>query len=91
MPELRDVKGSVTVSSTTDISDFCDFFDKAKDDDRIQGKEECTSKNSNALEGGKGGEESDGKDKDEESAAGNISVSSAVLGLALIAGIAQLL
>lgn len=94
MSELKDVKGSVSVSSTTDISDFCDFFDEAKSDGRIQGEEECTSENEDALEGGEGGTESDGSGSggnDDEGAAGSLGINFAVLGLAFVAGIAQLL
>jgi hypothetical protein len=95
MPALRDVKGSVTVSTTTDSSDFCDFFIEASEDGRIQGETECTGENDDALEGGDGGTEggSDGSDDadDDDSAAGVLGINFVVLGLALVAGIAQLL
>lgn len=103
MPALKDVKGSVNVTSTTDISDFCDFFDEAAEDGRIQGEASCKSDNADALEGGEGGEEngssgggnddsdSDSSEGDDDSAAGVFSVNFAVLGLALVAGVAQLL
>lgn len=93
LPKLNDVSGSVNVSSTTDIKDFCGFFDDAKDDGSIRGEEKCTSNNKEANEGGaEGGENADGSSGDNaEDAAGIISVNSALLGLAAIAGLAQLL
>lgn len=102
MPELKDVRGSVNVTSTTDISDFCDFFDEAGKDGRIRGEESCKSENENALEGGEGGSENGGSSggsgndnssgsDNEEGAAGIFGVNFAVLGLALVAGVAQLL
>jgi len=98
LPELDNVKGSSNVTSTKDIKDFCQFWDDAKDDGKIEGKSECTSKNKKALEGGKGGEKADGSsdgssedDDDEEDAAGSLSVNYAIMGLAAIFGVAQLL
>lgn len=93
LPKLNDVLGTVTVTSTTDISDFCKFFDDASDDDKIQGKEKCTSNNKKALEGGDGGDEStgsSGSDDDDTDAAGIVNVNMAMLGLAAFAGLAQL-
>lgn len=81
----------MTVSSTTDISDFCDFFNDAKSKDKIQGKSSCTSNNKKANEGGSGGDSNTGGDKDGDNAAGSLGVNMAVLGLAIFAGIAQLL
>lgn len=93
LPSLKDVKGSVTVTSTTDISDFCQFFDDLESDGAIQGGTECTSNNQKANEGGDEGEASrsgsDGGD-DEEDAAGIVSVNMALLGLAGVAAVAQL-
>lgn len=96
MPALRDVKGSVTVSTTTDSSDFCEFFNEASEDGRIQGETECTFENDDALEGGEGGTDggsggSNSDDSDDEGAAGILGVNFVVLGLTMVAGIAQLL
>lgn len=87
LPSLKDVKGSAIVTSTTDISSFCKYFDDLKSKGDIRGKESCTSNNKNANEGGNGGQ----TNQDNKDAAGMVSVNMAMLGLALFAGIAQLL
>ncbi|KAI5467123.1 hypothetical protein BGZ63DRAFT_335865, partial [Mariannaea sp. PMI_226] len=91
LPSLEAVEGSVTVTSTTDIKTFCEFFDKLKDDDKIAGKESCTWNNKEANEGGDGGDSSDGSNDDSSDdsgdGAGMTSVSFAVLGLTAIAGL----
>ncbi|GJN70945.1 ECM33-like protein [Purpureocillium lilacinum] len=89
--KLTDVKGSATVTSTTDISDFCNFFDKLKSDGKIRGKESCKSNNKNANSGDSTGGDSAGGNKTKEDAAGVIGVNTAMLGLVGFAGIAQLL
>ncbi|KAH7148653.1 hypothetical protein EDB81DRAFT_759034 [Dactylonectria macrodidyma] len=95
LPSLNDVKGSVTVSSTTDISDFCDFFDELESSDAIQGSMNCTSNNEEANEGGDGGESTRGNSSDsssdEEDAAGSNSVSMTLLTLAGVAALVQML
>jgi hypothetical protein len=103
LPELKDVKGSSIVSSTTDIKDFCEFFEDAKSKGDIQGEAECTFNNKDALKGDTdGGEKADGSgssddssddsgSSDEDDAAGILNVNMAVLGLALVFGVAQLL
>ncbi|KAG5985349.1 hypothetical protein E4U55_004573 [Claviceps digitariae] len=91
IPKLDDISGSVTVTSTTDISEFCGFFDGLKQKGLIRGKESCTSNNTKANEGGSGGTSGGKKSSDDDSAAMSVGVSSVVLGLALIAGFAQLL
>ncbi|UNI20782.1 cell wall protein Ecm33 [Purpureocillium takamizusanense] len=91
LPKLKDVKGSVTVTSTTDISSFCKFFDDAKASSNIRGKESCKSNNKNANSGDSTGGDSAGGNKTKEDAAGVISVNTAMLGLVGFAGIAQLL
>ncbi|POR34639.1 Protein ecm33 [Tolypocladium paradoxum] len=88
LDSLKDVQGSVTVTSTTDISSFCKFFDDAKSNNNIRGKESCTSNNKNANQGNGSGGTTNGDKKD---AAGIISVNMAMLGLAVFAGIAQML
>lgn len=95
LPKLDQVSGSVVVSSTTDIKEFCDYFDNLKKDKKIDGEEKCTSNNKEANEGKDGGEESDGSSEsnnsdDEKDAAGIVSVNMAVLALAGVAAVAQL-
>ncbi|KAG6040179.1 hypothetical protein E4U41_001363 [Claviceps citrina] len=90
IPKLDDISGSVTVTSTTDISEFCGFFDGLKTKGLIRGKESCTSNNTKANEGGAGGT-SGGKKTDDDSAAMNLGVSSIMLGLAVVAGLAHLM
>jgi len=96
LPKLDSVRGSVTVTSTTDIEAFCGFFDKAKDDGKIEGSEKCSWNNPEANEGGDKGTESSGSsgggsEGDDDSAAGSVGVSMAMLGLAAVAGLVQLL
>ncbi|KAK7431698.1 cell wall protein Ecm33 [Neonectria magnoliae] len=94
LPALNDVKGSVIVSSTTDISDFCDFFDDLQKSDAIQGDTTCTSNNKKANDGEDGGESTRGNSSssngDDEDAAGSVTVSMTLLSLAGIAALAQL-
>ncbi|KAG5951588.1 hypothetical protein E4U53_002723 [Claviceps sorghi] len=92
IPKLDDISGSVTVTSTTDISEFCGFFDGLKTKGLIRGKESCTSNNTKANEGGSGGTSGSKKSGgDDDSAAMSLGVSTVMLGLAFIAGFAQLL
>ncbi|KAH8169158.1 hypothetical protein LIA77_11284 [Sarocladium implicatum] len=96
LPSLQNVEGSSNVTSTTDIAKFCEFFDKAADDGILNGKAKCTSDNEKALEGGDGGKENDGSssgsdDEDDDDAAGILNVNMAVLSLAVVFGVAQLL
>ena len=96
LPSLKDVEGASNVTSTTDIAKFCEFFDKAADDDILQGKAKCTSNNEKALEGDDGGEENSGSSSgsnndDDDDAAGILNVNMAVLSLAVVFGVAQLL
>ncbi|KAG5998722.1 hypothetical protein E4U52_005684 [Claviceps spartinae] len=92
IPKLDDISGSVTVTSTTDISEFCGFFDGLKTKGLIRGKESCTSNNAKANEGGSGGTSGGKKSSDDgESAATGVSVSTAMLCVAAMAGLAQLL
>jgi hypothetical protein len=94
LPKLDQVSGSVVVSSTTDIEEFCKYFDDLKSDGKIDGKESCTF-NKKANEGEDGGEESDGSgssqsNEDDDSAAGSVSINMAVLALAGVAALAQI-
>ena len=97
LPSLEQVSGSVTVTSTTDIGEFCDYFDEIKSDGTISGEMSCTSNNEEALDGDQeGGEDLRGGDNggnndDEDNAAGMVQISSAMLAVALGAGLLQLL
>ncbi|KAM5352517.1 hypothetical protein ACJ41O_005239 [Fusarium nematophilum] len=95
LPKLDEVRGTVTVTSTTDISDFCDFFDDLESSGAIEGGMTCTSNNAKANEGGDDGEEtrsgSSSSNDDEEDAAGIVSVNSAFLALVGVVAAAQLL
>lgn len=95
LPKLDQVSGSVVVTSTTDIKDFCKFFNDLKAEKKIDGKNQCTSNNKKANEGKDGGEETDGSSSSsdqnkDDSAAGMTSVNMAVLALAGVAAVAQL-
>jgi hypothetical protein len=94
LPSLKKVAGSVSVASTTDIEDFCKFFDDAAGS-IIEGEEECKSEFEDAVAGGdttgdSSGGSSDSSD-DEGDGAGMVSVNTAFMGLAILLGIAQLL
>jgi hypothetical protein len=95
LPKLDQVSGSVVVSSTTDIEEFCKYFDDLKDDGKIDGTKKCTFNNKNANKGEDGGEESDGSgssssSEEDDSAAGSVSINMAVLALAGVAALAQI-
>ncbi|KAK2594421.1 cell wall protein Ecm33 [Conoideocrella luteorostrata] len=89
IPKLDDIQGSVTVTSTTDISEFCGFFKDLKTKGLIRGIEKCTSNNAKAVSGGEGGT-SGGKNSTGDSGAMSLGVNSAMLGFAAVAGFAQL-
>lgn len=99
MPKLDTIPGTADVSTTAkdNIGEkFCKWFDDADSDGKIKGGADCNYDNENALEGGEteGGQTGSSgskKDDDNEDAAGMVSVNSALVGLALFAGIAQLL
>merc|ERR1711977_428221 len=97
-PELNRVSGTAEVSTTSTEEDFCKFFEKADDDGVIRGGADCTFDNEDADNGGEteGGRKTDGSSSsddggDNEDAAGIVGVNTALMGLALIAGVAQLL
>lgn len=97
LPALKDVKGSVRVTSTTSIKDFCKAFDDASSSGAIQGPETCTSNNEGANEGSDGGDSgsstssSSDSSSTDSSLAGMNNVNFALLGLAGVAAIAQLM
>jgi hypothetical protein len=91
LPSLKDVKGSVNVQSSTDISNFCDFFFNLQKTKAIQGSTKCRSNNDKANEGVDGGQQKGSSgDKSKDSAAGSASVNMALLGVAGVAILAQL-
>ncbi|KAK1247350.1 hypothetical protein MKX07_002259 [Trichoderma sp. CBMAI-0711] len=96
LPSLKDVKGGVTVYSTTDISAFCGFFDNAKRKKIIQGQESCKSNVKAANEGGSDGDSSTSSGKngssgnDTDNAVAALSVNNMLLGASVLAGMAQL-
>lgn len=94
MPKLNSIKGLANASSTTDIQEFCKFFDDLKSKNKIEGRgSKCNSnyKDANLGSGGNSSSGSGSGDKDDDSAAGFAGVNLAVLGLALVAGVAHLL
>jgi len=108
LPKLKAVRGTATATSTTDISDFCDYFKKAEEDNIIQGEQKCSWDNPDANKEGSedngettgsgsssgsknGGSGDDKKDDDKDGAAGTVRASMAMFGLAIFAGVAQLL
>jgi hypothetical protein len=97
LPSLEEIRGTATVTSTTDIQEFCDYFKEIEDNGNIDAEAKCTSNNDDALENGEGGEEDTGStsgnsdNEDDDGAAAGLSVNMAVLGLAVVAGLAQLL
>lgn len=96
LPKLDTVQGTVEVTSTTDIKEFCEFFDGLKEDGKIEGKENCTWDNPQANEGGSGGKSgsdssSSSDSQDEEDAAGILNVNMASLAVVGLFAVAQLL
>lgn len=94
LPSLERIGGTAKISTTTKNETVCDDIKDADDDGKIKGGATCTYDNENANKGGdsSGGSSSSGSSSDDkDSAAGNTFVSSALVGLALIAGAAQLL
>jgi len=98
LPSLKDVKGGVTVFSTTDISAFCGFFNDAKSKKIIQGQESCKSNVKAANEGGSDGDSSTSSGSGSSSSSGNgtdsavaaLNVNNVLLGVSVLAGMAQL-
>ncbi|KAL7949581.1 cell wall protein [Trichoderma barbatum] len=99
LPSLKDVKGGVTVYSTTDISEFCGYFNSAKSKKIIQGQESCKSNVKAANEGGSDGDSttSNGKgsgnsdsDSDKDNSVSALSINTVLLGVSVLAGMAQL-
>ncbi|KAF5487232.1 Protein ecm33 [Colletotrichum siamense] len=91
IPALDDVKGAFDLQSTGDIDTSCDVFNKMEGK-QIQGEYTCHSNNTNAnSDSGTGGSAGGTKSGGSEGAAGIVSVNTAVLSLAIVGGLAQLL
>ncbi|KAF4810512.1 Protein ecm33 [Colletotrichum siamense] len=91
IPALDDVKGAFDLQSTGDIDTSCDVFNKMEGK-QIQGEYTCRSNNTNAnSDSGTGGSAGGTKSGGSEGAAGIVSVNTAVLSLAIVGGLAQLL
>ncbi|KAJ0342099.1 hypothetical protein COL922a_001488 [Colletotrichum nupharicola] len=91
IPALDDVKGAFDLQSTGNIDTSCDVFNKMEGK-QIQGKYTCRSNNTNAnSDSGTGGSAGGTKSGGSEGAAGVVSVNTAVLSLAIVGGLAQLL
>lgn len=94
-PQLEDVKGTFELSSTNDISDACTELKKLAPGSQggngvIQGKFTCTSNNEKANTGSTAGDSSTSSGNS-SSAAVNVHVNSAVIGLSFVGLLAQLL
>lgn len=84
------------MSSTNDISDACTELKKLAPGSQggngvIQGKFTCTSNNEKANTGSTDGDSSTGSSGNSSSAAVNVHVNSAVIGLSFVGLLAQLL
>lgn len=92
LPALDDVKGAFDTQSTGNIDTSCDVFN-ALEGKAIQGKYACRSNNTRANEGGEssGGSAGGTGNGSGEGAAGIVSVNTAILSLALVGGLAQLM
>ncbi|KKY30872.1 putative gpi-anchored cell wall organization protein ecm33 [Diaporthe ampelina] len=95
-PSLEDVKGTFELSSTNDIEDACTELKKNAPGSQggngvIQGKFTCTSNNEKANTGSTDGDSSSGSSGNSSSAAVNVHVNSAVVGLSFVGLLAQLL
>ncbi|KAL7901708.1 GPI-anchored cell wall organization protein [Trichoderma sp. SZMC 28014] len=99
LPALSAVAGGCTVVSTTDISAFCGFFTNAHSKKIIQGTTTCQSNVKSANSGtGSGDSGSSGSGSGSSSSSGNgtdnavaaLSVNNVLLGVSVIAGMAQL-
>merc|ERR1712000_425525 len=94
MPNLDSVKGTAELATTSQNDTFCNFWED--NSDKISGETDCKFDNEDANQGGEteGGRSASGSGSgsdDDEDAAGIVGVNTALMGLAFIAGIAQLL
>lgn len=95
MPKLDLVKGTAELATTSKNDTFCNFWED--NSDKVSGDTDCKFDNEDANQGGEteGGRSASGSGSgsgdDDEDAAGIVGVNTALMGLAFIAGIAQLL
>lgn len=94
MPKLDSVDGTAELATTSKNETFCNFWEDNAD--KVRADVDCKFDNEDANEGGEteGGRSasgSSGSSDDEEDAAGIVGVNTALVGLALVAGVAQLL
>ncbi|WYZ41344.1 hypothetical protein EsH8_V_000239 [Colletotrichum jinshuiense] len=93
LPALEDVKGAFDTQSTGDIDTSCDVFNKMEGR-QIQGDYKCRSNNTKANEDGNsdgGSAGGSGSQNGSDGAAGIVSVNTAILSVALLFGLVQLL
>jgi hypothetical protein len=96
-PSLIQVRGAVNVTSSTQNTTFCDTFEDLSN--AIEGSTNCEDNREDAVSEGNGGTGSSGNggnggsdgNNDEDGAAGIVGVNLAILGLAAVAGLVQLL
>jgi hypothetical protein len=87
MPKIETFGGAVTVTSSTGSEDVCSFLDDAS----VAGKKGCTANATEEEANSKDGKGGSGGSGDDEGSAATYKLSSAAIGLAVVAGFAQLL
>ena len=88
MPKIEDFGGAVEVKSSTGSEKVCSFLDNAS----VAGKKECDSeKSEDQANSGDGSGGNGSSDDDDEGSAATYKLSSSAIGLAVVAGVAQLL
>ncbi|KAJ4159864.1 uncharacterized protein LMH87_007802 [Akanthomyces muscarius] len=90
LPKLDDVKGTINVKSTSNLTDVCKFFNGLKGK-VVQGKVNCQGGLDNKTANDQNGLNKTGSSGNGGSGAGTPSYSTAAIFLGLIAGAAQLL
>ncbi|KAM7185825.1 putative cell wall protein [Rhypophila sp. PSN 637] len=94
LPSLNDVKGAFDISSTTDIKDDCDVFQKLSrtgGGGQIQGTFKCESDNEKANEDTGSGTSGGGSSSDKEDSAAGVVFNTALFALSAFAGVSMLL
>jgi len=93
-PALNDVKGAFDISSTTDIKDDCDTFQKLSmkgGGGQIQGTFNCESNNTNANSDTSPGSSGGGSGGAKDDAATGLVFNTALFALSAFAGISMLM
>ncbi|KAK4219721.1 putative cell wall protein [Rhypophila decipiens] len=94
LPSLNDVKGAFDISSTTDIKDDCDVFQKLSrtgGGGQIQGTFKCESDNEKANEDTGSGTSGGGSSSDKKDSAAGVVFNTALFALSAFAGVSMLL